>query len=244
MSTATERIMRERGDLTCFHEPFMYYHYVHRDVREFPHFDVDPNQPTSFDDVLALLTGAAETGPVFFKDMAYYVVPELFERPEFAGRFEHVFLVRDPRKSLMSYHKLDPDFSCEETGLEAQWRLADWLQSQAGIEPVVLRAESIQRDPRSAMSALWLRLGLAFVERAFEWDGERMPEDWKNVSQWHQGVTGSSGIRPTLGESDKEIDEQFARVCEAAPKLRTYLEHHLPFYEKLCALADTVSASR
>ncbi|MEZ5772185.1 MAG: hypothetical protein R3D61_11380 [Defluviimonas denitrificans] len=33
MSTAIERIMRERGDLDCLHEPFMYDYYVHRQVR-------------------------------------------------------------------------------------------------------------------------------------------------------------------------------------------------------------------
>ena len=40
MSTATERIMRERGDLDCAHEPFMYDYYVHRKRRVMPHFDV------------------------------------------------------------------------------------------------------------------------------------------------------------------------------------------------------------
>ena len=28
MSTATERIMRERGDFDCLHEPFMYHYYI------------------------------------------------------------------------------------------------------------------------------------------------------------------------------------------------------------------------
>ena len=45
LSTAIERVMRERGDLTCFHEPFMYDYYVHRQVRVMPHFDVMPDHP-------------------------------------------------------------------------------------------------------------------------------------------------------------------------------------------------------
>ena len=36
MSTAIERIMRERGDLDCLHEPFMYYYYVGLGKRELP----------------------------------------------------------------------------------------------------------------------------------------------------------------------------------------------------------------
>lgn len=42
MSTATERIMRERGDLRCFHEPFMYLYYVGDEIKEMPHFEADP----------------------------------------------------------------------------------------------------------------------------------------------------------------------------------------------------------
>ena len=45
MSTAMERIMRERGDCRCFHEPFICDYYVHRAVRSLPLFDVDPDQP-------------------------------------------------------------------------------------------------------------------------------------------------------------------------------------------------------
>ncbi len=46
MSTATERIMRERGDLDCAHEPFIYDYYVHRKIRVMPHFDVQEGHPT------------------------------------------------------------------------------------------------------------------------------------------------------------------------------------------------------
>ena len=41
--------MRERGDLACFHEPFMGDHYVHRAVRTMPLYDVDPSQPAAYE---------------------------------------------------------------------------------------------------------------------------------------------------------------------------------------------------
>ena len=49
MSTALESVMRERGDLACFHEPFMGDHYVHRAVRTMPLYDVDPSQPAAYE---------------------------------------------------------------------------------------------------------------------------------------------------------------------------------------------------
>ena len=48
MSTAIERIMRERGDLECLHEPFLHYYYLHRSSKPLPHFDSE--QALSWDD--------------------------------------------------------------------------------------------------------------------------------------------------------------------------------------------------
>ncbi len=65
MSTATERLMRERGDLTCFHEPYMYYYYVERAVRVMPLFDVDPEKPKSYEAIRDMLLEAGEARPVW-----------------------------------------------------------------------------------------------------------------------------------------------------------------------------------
>ena len=45
---ATERVMRERGDFTVFHEPFLVDYYVHRAVREMPMLDDAANFPGQF----------------------------------------------------------------------------------------------------------------------------------------------------------------------------------------------------
>ncbi|MFP6743907.1 MAG: hypothetical protein VCB77_01805, partial [Alphaproteobacteria bacterium] len=150
MSTAMERAMRERGDCRCFHEPFLYHYYVGRGVREMPLLEYDPATPTSYGDIRAMVLDAAEAGPVFFKDMAYYVVPALFDDPAFASRITHSFLIRDPVKALMSYYKLDPEFILEEGGLEAEWRLVEWLRETTGETPVVIEAEAVQQDPEAA----------------------------------------------------------------------------------------------
>lgn len=136
MSTAIERIMRERGDLDCLHEPFMYDYYVHRQVRRMPHFDVQKDHPTSYGAIRDMILERAEKGPVFFKDMSYYVMPHLLDDRDFAGRLTNVFLVRDPIASIPSYHKLDPDLTLEEIGLEAQAVHFDALEAGASHHPL------------------------------------------------------------------------------------------------------------
>jgi hypothetical protein len=43
MSTAIERVTRERGDLGCLHEPFMRYYYPERVNKPLPHCQSAPH---------------------------------------------------------------------------------------------------------------------------------------------------------------------------------------------------------
>ncbi|MBZ8119028.1 hypothetical protein KUD11_10255 [Roseovarius sp. LXJ103] len=235
MSTATERVARTRGDLDCAHEPFMYDYYVHRRAGHTPHFDVQPDHPTRYSSIRDMLLERAGRGPVFFKDMAYYVLPYLPEDAAFAARLRHVFLVRDPHAALASYHGLDADFTCEEAGIEAQWRLFEALEGM-GHAPLVLRSEDIRANPAAMMRALWDHAELADAPGALNWDGPP-PEDWAQVSAWHAAATGSTSIRPMAADHAERAIARFEAAAEVTPRLREVLAHHQPFYERLCARA-------
>lgn len=235
MSTAMERVMRERGDLDCAHEPFMYYHYIGQGRRPFPGFEAQPDHPTSYEGIRDMLVERAKARPVFFKDMAYYVMPEIADDPEFLARVTHCFLVRHPLASILSYHKLDPDMSCREIGLEDEWKLYETVTG-AGHDAVVIEAETVRADTRGTMAALWQRIGLEFREEAFDWNREA-PSDWENVSAWHEQASSASGIRAADAEEMLRKEAEFEELVETAPRLRDYLDHHLPFYQKLAEVA-------
>ena len=59
VSTAFERIMRARGDLQVFHEPFMYHHYLTQTDRPFPDFEPEPDHPRTYADIRAMILDAA-----------------------------------------------------------------------------------------------------------------------------------------------------------------------------------------
>lgn len=235
MSTATERVMRERGDLWCAHEPFMYDYYVHRQVARMPHFDIQDDHPVTYEDIRDMLLARAAQRPVFFKDMAYYVMPRILSDPEFIDRLIHVFLIRNPVASILSYYRLDPELTLEEVGIEAQWRLYQALQDR-GAAPLVIEAEVVRADTRGLMAALWSRIGLPFREAAFEWQSG-VPEDWAQVGDWHGAVSASAGIRPVEADEAVRKRQAFEACAETAPHLRDFLAHHLPYYRKLQAKA-------
>ncbi|MDH3476155.1 MAG: hypothetical protein OEM59_20945 [Rhodospirillales bacterium] len=233
-STAIERIMRERGDCACFHEPFLYDYYVHRGLREIPMLERPAGQPESYEEIRAMLLEAGERGPVFFKDMSYYVVPRIFEDTDFAERLTNTFLIRDPRRSIVSYHRLDPAMTCTEVGLAAQWEHFSFLRERLGRPPLVIESEAVGRAPAAMMKAYWKGCGLPFLAQALEWQAET-PEDWKPVAGWHQTVTGSTGIRRQSGE--EEARAAFEKAAAEAPHLRDYLEAHGAAYEALRGFA-------
>jgi len=233
MSTATERIMRERGDLDVAHEPFMYAYYVAQD-RDFPGFEPVPGHPTEYESICTMLRNRAKAGPVFFKDMAYYVVPRMLTDAAMLSRITHTFLIRSPMASILSYHKLDPGFTLENVGLEAQWRLYEAARA-AGLSPVVVDAEAVRADPKGTMRALWGAIGLDYSEAAFNWQAP--PKDWEPVSAWHEEAMTSSGIRTADAEEMLRKEMEFHALAEDVPHLRDYLEHHAPFYQRLSDVA-------
>jgi hypothetical protein len=78
MSTAIERIMRDRGDFDCLHEPFLHYYYLEPSGgKPLPHFDSEQDHPVGYAETRDMILQRAEQAPVFAKDMSYYVVPEI-----------------------------------------------------------------------------------------------------------------------------------------------------------------------
>jgi len=235
MSTAMERVMRERGDLTCLHEPFMYHYYIGQGRDGFPGFEARPDHPTGYAGIRDMLLEQAAQGPVFFKDMAYYVREEVARDAAFLARLTHCFLIRHPLASILSYHKLDPGLTCREIGLEEEWKLYEAVRA-AGHDAVVVEAETVRAETRATMAALWARIGLDYREAAFDW-AAAAPRDWEHVSAWHEEASTSSGIRGADAEEMLRKQMEFDALAEEAPHLRAWLDHHMPFYEKLSEVA-------
>ena len=226
LSSALERAMLERGDMTTLHEPFLYLYYVHEGTKHLPRFDVDPRRPASYEDIRSMILETARSRPVFVKDMCYYVHDRIHCDPEFIRRMTSTFLVRDPARSIPSYFRLDPNVTLEEIGYEAQHRCFERIGEITGRTPVVIDAEDLAEDPPGTLRAYCRALGLAFMPQALEWNGG-LPDEWRDVGGWHADLAGSTGIakpRPPTGPG-----------LDAAPHPRDYYEHHLPFYRKLRA---------
>ena len=228
MSTAVERIMRERGDLRVLHEPFMYDYYISGERGTFSDFAPEVDHPVTYEGIKALIRQTAQAGALFFKDMGYYVCKTLGEDPDFAQEMSHAFLIRDPAESVISYARRQADFSLEEVGLEAQWRLYLALLGM-GIQPTILLSVAIRTNPAAEMARYWRDAGLADAPHALQWEAAA-PKDWRAVEAWHRDVIRSTRIAPP--DTDRDVAAELAAL--GAPYV-DYVAHHQPYFDKFIA---------
>ena len=235
MSTSVERYFRERGDCWCHHEPFMYFYYLEKHGQPYPGFDPEDDRPRHLHDIANMVTTELDAAKphqhIFFKDMSYYITDHLSQLQAMMRETVPVFLIRDPKMSLASYSKLDPQFTCEEGGLEAQWKHYQMLISW-GIEPLVIDASTITSSPESAMKRVCDYIGIPFHQDALSWDADALPNDWQQTQAWHQGSINSTGF---ASSDTRDPDEVFETAAQNMPMLHDYLAHHQPFYDRLKA---------
>jgi len=226
-STALERLMRNRPDCSVFHEPFLgkYYNQIGKDVPGVEMSAFDINYSKIRDRILA----QGEQSPVFVKDMSYHVLPEFFEDTDFCDRLRHVFLIRDPRKSIPSFHKQDKDLTLTEVGYEAQWKQYQFIVNRCPEKVLVVEADDIGRETETMMQLIWDFCGFENCPEALNWEGQPFPQELQIVQAWHENLQKSPGIYT----DERDPNAVFSEALRGAPKLGAMLDYHRPFFEKL-----------
>ncbi|HEY0699397.1 MAG TPA: hypothetical protein VGD43_16480 [Micromonospora sp.] len=219
-STAFFRMMAERGDFQPVHEPFSV-------LAEQGVTEVGGRQLRDEAAVLAALRELAGQRPVFFKDTTDARYPGVLADDAFlATDATHVFLIRHPRLTVPSYHRLNPEVGRDNIGFGNLHEIFTAVRERTGRIPVVLDAEELVADPRTAVKLFCAAIGVPFDPSALTWaPGDR--SEWRATRRWHVEVSRSDGLRATVPTSTVDVD--------ADPVLRDHVAHNLPCYEALYA---------
>lgn len=222
VSTAFLRMMMERGDVTVVHEPLV----TLGDTGQTEVPDGAGGSVTcrSTGEVMAALRRLAAYRPLFFKDTLEYRYDHFFDTPADLLPFQHTFIVRSPTKAIPSHFALKPDVSCSDIGYEHQYDLFELVWRTTGQRPVVISSERLLADPERVVAAYCLAAGLPFRPEALHWAPQDRPE-WQRTRRWHLDTIESSGL--------VAAEKTYAVTIDNDDRLRSYYDHHKPFYDRL-----------
>ena len=224
-STAFEWMMRERGDLQCFHEPFGEVWYQ-GDAPLWPRYrEGEVRTPgLTFESRWDELRTAADAGPVFSKDFAHYLADRWTD--ELLSHFTHSFLIRDPLLTISSMHRQWPDFHEGEVGVIEQRELFDRLADDTGEPPPVIDSDDLLADPPTVVATWCAAVGLEFRPAALSWEpGPRDEVSWWDGGSFHENLRRSRGL---VSQPRPGVD-----VADAPARVREAYERALPHYEHL-----------
>lgn len=224
-STAFEWMMRQRGDLSCCHEPYGEAWYQ-GEAPLWPRATLQtPRTPgLTLDSVTETLRRTATEGPVFIKDFPHYVTT--IQDDAFLAMFRHSFLIRHPAKTLASILAHWPDVHPGELGFAEQRALFDRLTQRDGAPPPVIDSDDLLRDPAGVTAAWCAAMDIPFLPDALHWHpGARDEVSWWDGGSFHENLRNSSGLTP-----------QTARPADPGrlpPRGRALYDAVLPHYRAL-----------
>ena len=223
-STAFEWMMRQRGDLACFHEPFGEAWYQGENPL-WPRVQAESVRTPglTLQSVQQKLISTANNRPVFIKDFPHYITSLLND--EFLSLFNHSFLIRDPAKSISSMYKHWPDFHADEVGLLEQRQLFDRISEINGKRPPVIDSDDLLRDPKTMVAKWCEAIGIDFIESALSWQpGAREEVSWWDGGSFHENLRNSNGLKPQPIKHPT-IDALSERAKSIYQEVKTHYEH-------------------
>ena len=224
-STAFEWMMRQRGDLDCLHEPFGEAWYQGEEPLWHRWKPGDMTTPgLTLESVWDELCRRAKKGPVFIKDFPHYV--SHMWTPEFLGHFRHVFLIRDPAKTIPSIYDRWPDFDEGEVGFPEQRALFDLLHALDGAPPPVIDSDDLLDSPEEMTVAFCNAVGIPFIKEALKWEpgGDPSAHSWWDGGSFHRNLARSSGL-VRQKRRYVEIKDAPARVRQVYRRMKPHYDH-------------------
>jgi hypothetical protein len=223
VSTALMYSFAQRSDTRVVDEP-LYAHYLAVSGAQHPGLEevLAAQENDGAKVVHDVILGESDRPVLFFKQMAHHLVA--IDRA-FLAKTANVILTRDPLEMLPSLKQQLGVPTLRDTGYAVQTELLEQLRA-LGQDPPVLDAREVLTDPRSVLTELCRRLGIAFEDVMLAWKRGPRPEDGVWAKHWYKNVHRSTGF-----ERYRPKTEPFPHVLEPL------LAECRPHYEALSRVA-------
>jgi len=213
ISTAMMRSWESRSDTRVIDEPF-YAHYLRHTGYDHPGADeIIRCYETDWRVVVeGLLADRAEEPIVFQKHMTQHMLKHIDR--SWLNAVSNCFLIRDPRRMLLSFSKVIPKPRLDQTGLPQQVEIFNWVRAASGTTPPVIEAKDVLRDPERTLRVLCAALGVSFDRAMLSWKAGARESDGIWAKHWYASVEKSTGFAPYT-EDDTPLPAEMKGLLEA-----------------------------
>ena len=195
------RSWANRSDTEVVDEPF-YAHYLQETGYPHPGADeVIAAYATDWSDVVEQLLAEIDDGKSirYQKQMTHHML-EHIDR-SWLKEVTNCFLIRDPRRMLLSFAKVIPNPRLDQLGLAQQVELFNYVRDLTGEAPPVISSRGVLQDPEGSLRKLCERLDVHFEEDMLCWPAGKHERDGVWAKHWYARVEKSTGFAPYQEDS-------------------------------------------
>ncbi len=216
ISTALMRSWASRADTHVIDEPF-YAHYLQHTGYDHPgaHEIIDAYE-TDWRLIIDRLLANGKREQIFYQKHMTQHMLEHIDR-SWLRKISNCFLIRDPRRMLLSFAKVIPNPRLDQTGLPQQVELFNTVREVTGTIPPVITARDVLRYPEATLRCLCAALDVAFDQAMLRWNPGKRDSDGIWAKHWYANVERSTGFAP-YEEDDTKVPESMRELlseCQA-----------------------------
>jgi len=244
VSTAFTRSIMELENSKIFLEPYSHGYYFGPERQSNRYQHQAPDSKSTYWSIAKVIQKEHDgIDIVFSKDMAYCVEGHFsdFLTEGFAG-FKHTFLIRNPRKSIPSLHKVSTNksltgwdyFDPIEAGFRQLYELYKFVIAELDPNPIIIDADNLLDNPENIMRSYCEGLGIKFNPKILSWEpGPAFELDNYNWPLgWHEHAFESCGFETQ--DSAKKVAAAKRHKEEKLPDLvEETIKRSMPFYQEM-----------
>ena len=206
------RSWASRSDTRVIDEPF-YAHYLQETGYDHPGADeIIAAYQTDWRLVIDQLLAPDSGKAIYYqKHMTQHMLQHIDR--SWLSRISNCFLIRDPRRMLLSFAKVIPEPSLDQTGLPQQVELFNYVRQATGKVPPVIAARDVLRNPEGTLRRLCAALDIAFDRAMLRWRPGKHASDGIWAKHWYAKVETSTGFAP-YQEDDTPVPDNMRALLD------------------------------
>ena len=222
ISTALMRSFENRPDTTVIDEPFYAFFLNHTKIKHPIYKEVIEKYDTSWDNISDMLIGTNPNNKNIWyqKLMTHHWVNN--ESLDWTENIINCFLIRHPKKVIISYLKIHKDITLDLIGLPQQLYIFKKIMNKTNKIPLVISSEDILKNPKLMMKKLCILLEIPFLEQMLDWPKGERKSDGIWGEHWYKNV-----IKTTSFAKPEQIEEPFP------DNLKVLLNECMDYYKEI-----------